>query len=86
MVLVCLERIQYIQRGSGSAPRRSARNYSQLRLQFQHGQNDHYDRQQKQLEVYYSTDHPRSEYLYKSISFQLKKSGNRTLFFYKIFY
>jgi hypothetical protein len=75
LVVVCLERIQYIQRGGGGTPRRSARSYSQLRLQQQHSQNEHYDRQQKQLEIYYMTDNPRSEYLYKSIIFQIKKSG-----------
>jgi hypothetical protein len=78
LVVVCLERIQYIQRGGGGTPRRSAGIYSQLRLQQQHSQNEYYDRQQKQLEIYYTTDYPRSEYLYKSISFQIKKSGLST--------
>jgi hypothetical protein len=68
-ILVSLERIQYIQRGGVGTPRRSARNYNQRSLQHPH------DREQKQFEIYYSTDHPRSEYLYKRISFQLNKSG-----------
>ena len=39
-----------------------------------------YDRQQRQLEIYYSTDYPRSEYLYKSIAFQLPLHGLLELF------
>lgn len=75
MCLVCLERIQYIQRGGGETNQRSAREYNQLRLNRQHGQNNAIGSQQKQLEIYYHTDHPRSEYLYKSLSLQLIKLG-----------
>ncbi|CAF0880334.1 unnamed protein product [Rotaria sp. Silwood1] len=69
--VIYLERIQYIQRGGRSTSRRSARNYNQLETNHQHNQNDHYDKKKRQFEIYYSTDQPRSEYLYKSISFQL---------------
>ncbi|CAF0755909.1 unnamed protein product [Rotaria sordida] len=72
-IVIYLERIQYIQRGGSGTSRRSARDYNQLPINHQHNQNDHYDPQNKQLEIYYSTDRPRSEYLYKRISFQLRK-------------
>ena len=73
--LVCLERIQYIQRGGGETNRRSARECTQHRSNRQRGQHNTFESQQKQLEIYYHTDYPRSEYLYKSLSFQLMKSG-----------
>ncbi|CAF4047827.1 unnamed protein product [Rotaria sp. Silwood2] len=69
--VIYLERIQYIQRGGSSTNRRSARDYNQLQTNRQPNQNGHYDPQKRQIEIYYSKDQHRSEYLYKSITFQL---------------
>ena len=63
--LVYLENIQYIQRGGGDTIGRSACNYNQVRSTHQH------DPKGQQLDIYYCTDHSRSEYLYKHIGFQL---------------
>ncbi|CAF0762699.1 unnamed protein product [Adineta steineri] len=67
---IYLERIQYIQRGDGTNTGRSARNYHQLNQNGRHRPN------QKRLEIFYWADEPRSEYLYKSVSFQIKKLEN----------
>ncbi|CAF3962361.1 unnamed protein product [Rotaria magnacalcarata] len=71
--IIYLERIQYIQRGASSAGHRSARNYNELRATRPKNPTDNCDRQQRQLEIYYCADRPRSKYLYKHISFQLTK-------------
>ena len=65
-VLVYLERIQYIQRGGGGEMNhRSAKEYHKI------VQSQNSGTQQKHLEIYYHSDRPRSDYLYKMISFQL---------------
>ena len=76
ILLVYLERIQYIQRGDGTNTGRSARTYNQL------SQNGRHRRNQRLLEIFYCTDHPRSEYLYKSLTFQLKKNGNNIIVYH----
>ena len=70
--LVCLDRIQYIQRGGSGMSPRSAVYDSEHRPSSVAPR----DSQQLQLEIYYDTDHPRSEYLYKFKSFQLIKPGS----------
>ena len=75
-VLVQLERIQYIQRVDGSSAGRSARNYDTNRVNNnQQGQISRNRQQPKLLEIFYCGDRPRSEYLYKSVLIQLRKSG-----------
>jgi len=74
LVFICesvnLERIHYIQRGGNLTTRRSARNYSQTnKSELPERNND------RIIEIFYSTEEPRSEYLYRSISFQLNKTG-----------
>ena len=62
-ILVHLECIQYIQRIDKNKRRRSAFHYH------------HNNTEKQQLEIYYSIDRPRSEYLYKNICIQLIKSS-----------
>lgn len=69
ILLVCLERIQYIQRCENGHFGRSARNCTQSQV------NSFKDYSQRLIEIYYSTDHPRSEYLYKTATFQLFLPG-----------
>jgi hypothetical protein len=78
MILVYLERIHYIQRGDVETTRRSACRLNQCSSVGQH------QPPRQQLEFYYSTDHPRSEYLYKRINFQLTERGN-TRFLSRLF-
>ncbi|CAF1155473.1 unnamed protein product [Adineta ricciae] len=67
-----LERIQYIQRADGSSAGRSARNYDANN--HQQGQTNRNRQQPKLLEIFYCEDRARSEYLYKNVLIQLRKS------------
>lgn len=71
-ILVHLERIQYIQRGGGGKSYRSARECQRLQFHQQKERTMNHASQQKQLQIYYHSDRPRSDYLYKVISFQLR--------------
>ena len=73
--LVYLERIQYIQRGAGSGRYRSAKDFQRSATQRQNG-----EAQQKHLMIYFQSDRPRSDYLYKMISFQLSISSSSRRF------
>lgn len=75
-IKVDLERIHYIQRGGSLTSRRAAQNYYSNNLVSQTMKSDYYERKNDRvLEIFYSTDNPRTDYLYKSISFQLIKTG-----------
>ena len=69
---VHLERIEYIQRSSAGEFGRSAWNSRQARS---NTSNEFSDRSARHIEIYYSTDHPRSEYLYKRAAFYSTLSG-----------
>lgn len=73
--LVYLERIQYIQRGAGGGRYRSAKDFQRSATQRQNG-----EAQQKHLMIYFLSDRPRSDYLYKMISFQLSIASSSRRF------
>ncbi|UJR35131.1 hypothetical protein I4U23_027902 [Adineta vaga] len=72
-----LERIQYIQRIDGISTGRSARNQESIRLNYQLAQNSRNRQHQKRLEIFYCDDRSHSEYLYKSVTIQLRKFGTK---------
>lgn len=73
LIWVHLERIEYIQRSSVEGLGRSAWNSREFCL---NNSNEFNDRSSRQLQIYYSTGHPRSEYLYKKAAFYLTSSGS----------
>lgn len=81
MILVHLERIQYIQRVINGDRHRSARNFNKTDGEEQLSNNE---TKQKMLEIYYTTDRSRSQYLYKCLRFQLELPGNKIFFLSKI--
>lgn len=77
IILVHLENIQYIQRGGGLLGARSARNYNKELEDRQNNKGSHPDPLHRQLKIYYCTERPRSDYLYKNVTFQLMKTGKK---------